>query len=192
MSVSFGRTTQNSFPPGRQGQQSRIQRRSARCRPGAPERKEAVNLLMAVRGAAGEVKVHAVLDRLGVGDRHEAHAGGRVLVGQPTPASRTGSGRADRERQRRCGGVGRACRQYARHAGPHLGNPLVCRGRADHRRSRHAIASRSCDQPDPGAAREPSQLSAWPYGKIITESNRILAYLCKISAAMGGLERKRG
>jgi glucose/arabinose dehydrogenase len=25
--------------------------------------------------------MHAVLDRLGVGDRHEAHAGGRVLVG---------------------------------------------------------------------------------------------------------------
>ena len=35
MSVSFGRTTPNSFPPGRQGQ-SRIQRRSGRRRPGAP------------------------------------------------------------------------------------------------------------------------------------------------------------
>ena len=42
---------------------------------------EAADLLIAVRGAAGEVKMHAVLDRLGVGDRHEAHAGGRVLVG---------------------------------------------------------------------------------------------------------------
>src|SRR5208282_1783035 len=43
------------------------------------EREEAVNLLIAVRGAAGEVKMHAVLDRLGVGDRHEADADGRVL-----------------------------------------------------------------------------------------------------------------
>ena len=25
--------------------------------------------------------MHAVLDRLGIGDRHEAHAGGRVLAG---------------------------------------------------------------------------------------------------------------
>ena len=45
------------------------------------ERKKAVNFLIAVHGAAGEVKMHAVLDRLGIGDRHEAHAGGRVLVG---------------------------------------------------------------------------------------------------------------
>jgi hypothetical protein len=33
--------------------------------PAHPERKKAVNLLIAVRGAAGEVEVHAVLDRLG-------------------------------------------------------------------------------------------------------------------------------
>ena len=37
--------------------------------------------MVAVRGAAGEVKMHPVLDRLGLGDRHEAHADGRVLVG---------------------------------------------------------------------------------------------------------------
>jgi hypothetical protein len=44
--------------------------------------------------------MHAVLDRLGVGDRHEAHAGGRVLagpgddlvlpLGQDLPAQRLG------------------------------------------------------------------------------------------------------
>jgi len=33
--------------------------------PACPERKKAVNLLVAVRGAAGEVKMYAVLDRLG-------------------------------------------------------------------------------------------------------------------------------
>jgi hypothetical protein len=59
----------------------------------------------------------------------------------------------------------RACRQYARHAGAYRGNPLFCRGRPDHRRSRHAIAPRSCDQPDLAAAREPSQLSTWPDGR---------------------------
>jgi hypothetical protein len=37
-----------------------------------------------------------------------------------------------------------------------IGNPLFCRGRVDHRRSRHAIASRSCDQPDPAAAANPA------------------------------------
>ena len=46
-----------------------------------PEREKAVNFLIAVRGAAGEVKMHAVLDRLGIGDRHEAHADRRVLIG---------------------------------------------------------------------------------------------------------------
>src|SRR6266550_3358651 len=48
--------------------------------PARPEREQAVNLLITVRGAAGEVKVHTVLDCLGIGDRHEAHADGRVLV----------------------------------------------------------------------------------------------------------------
>ena len=66
--------------------------------PARPERKKAVNLLIAVRGAAGEVKMHAVLDRLGVGDRHEAPADRCVLVspdddlvlplGQDLPAQR--------------------------------------------------------------------------------------------------------
>jgi hypothetical protein len=80
MSVSFGRTTQNSFPSG----SARIVQDSAPVCPmpaRRPERKKAVDLLIAVRGAAGEVKMHAVLDHLGIGDRHEAHADGRVLVG---------------------------------------------------------------------------------------------------------------
>jgi hypothetical protein len=37
---------------------------------------KAVDLLVAVSGAGGEVKMYAVRDRLGIGDRHEAHAGG--------------------------------------------------------------------------------------------------------------------
>src|ERR1700722_10196404 len=36
--------------------------------PAGSESEEAVDLVVAVRGAAGEVEVHAVLDRLGVGD----------------------------------------------------------------------------------------------------------------------------
>ncbi len=162
----------------------------------APSARRAAGLLIAVRGAAGEVEMDAVPDRPGLGDRQEAHAGGRVLAGPDddlvlppgqdlpaqAPASRTGPGRAGRKRQRRCGGARRAGRPYARHAGPYPGNPLSCRGRAAHRRSRHAMAPGSCDQPDPAVAREPSQLSTWPDGKTITESNRILAYLCKISA----------
>ena len=98
MSVSFGRTTQNSFPSG----SARTVQDSAPVWPMSarrgPEREKAVDLLIAVRGAAGEVKMHAVLDRLGIGDRHEAHADGRVLVspdddlvlalGQDLPAQR--------------------------------------------------------------------------------------------------------
>ena len=80
MSVSFGRTTQNSFPSG----PARTVQDSAPAWPmpaRRPERKKAADLLIAVRGAAGQVKMHPVLDRLGIGDRHEAHAGGCVLVG---------------------------------------------------------------------------------------------------------------
>lgn len=69
--------------------------------------------------------------------------------------------------------------QYARPAGPYPGNPRFCRGRVDHRRSRHAVAPRSCDQPDLAAAREPGRLSTWPDGKTITESNRLLGTCAK-------------
>ena len=75
MSVSFGRTTQNSFSL-RVGENSPgLSAGLADAGPARPGREEAVDLLVAVRGAAGVVKMHAVLDRLGVGDRHEAHAG---------------------------------------------------------------------------------------------------------------------
>ena len=100
MSVSFGRTTQNSFPSGsaRTVQDSApVCPMSTRLR---PEREEAVDLLIAVRGAAGEIEMQAVLDRLGIGDRHEAHADGRVFIGpdddlvlplgQDLPAERLG------------------------------------------------------------------------------------------------------
>ena len=67
MSVSLGRTTQNSFASG----SARTVQDSASVWPMSTwrgsERQEAVNLLIAVRGAAGEVKMHAVLDRLGIG-----------------------------------------------------------------------------------------------------------------------------
>jgi hypothetical protein len=79
-SVSFGRTTQNLRPSG----SARTVQDSAPVCPMStrrPERQKAVNLLIAAPGAAGRVKMHAVLDRLGLGDRHEAHADGRVLVG---------------------------------------------------------------------------------------------------------------
>ena len=48
--------------------------------PARPEREKPVDLPVAVRGAAGEVKMYTVLDRLGIGNRHEAHADRRVLV----------------------------------------------------------------------------------------------------------------
>jgi hypothetical protein len=81
MSVSFRRTTQNSFP-SRVGQDSPgLSAGLPDAGPARPERQKAVDLLIAVRGAAGEVKMYAVLDRPGIGDRHEAHAGGRVLAG---------------------------------------------------------------------------------------------------------------
>jgi hypothetical protein len=38
------------------------------------KRKKAVDLLIAVCGADGQVGMRAVLDRLGIGDQHDAHA----------------------------------------------------------------------------------------------------------------------
>src|SRR3984893_12117272 len=88
MSVSFGRTTQNSFPSGaaRTVQDSApVWPMSTRRAPSARRRSisssRSAALLVRSIGAAGEVKMHAVLDRLGIGDRHAAHADGRVLVG---------------------------------------------------------------------------------------------------------------
>src|SRR5579862_5382668 len=49
--------------------------------PARPQREKALNLPVSIGGAAREVKVHAVLDFLGIGDWHEAHADGRVLIG---------------------------------------------------------------------------------------------------------------
>jgi hypothetical protein len=49
--------------------------------PARPQREKALNLSVAIGGAAREVKVHAVLDLLGIGDWHEAHADGRFLIG---------------------------------------------------------------------------------------------------------------
>ena len=66
MSVSFGRTTQNSFPSGSAQDSPGSSAGLADADPLRPERKKAVNLLIAVRGAAGEVKMHPVLDRLGI------------------------------------------------------------------------------------------------------------------------------
>jgi hypothetical protein len=49
--------------------------------PACPECDKPLNLLVAVLGTAGQIEVHAILDRLQVGDWHEAHADGRILVG---------------------------------------------------------------------------------------------------------------
>jgi len=46
-----------------------------------PRREKLLDLLVAVLPAAGQVEVHAVLHRLRIGDRHEAHADGHALVG---------------------------------------------------------------------------------------------------------------
>src|SRR5262249_9641407 len=66
--------------------------------PACPEREKTVDLLETVCRAAGQVEVHTVLDRLGIGDRHEADSDGCVLVspdndlplalGQDLPAKR--------------------------------------------------------------------------------------------------------
>jgi hypothetical protein len=48
--------------------------------PAGAEREKPLDLLFAVIRAAGQVEVQAVLYRLGIGDRHEAHADRRVLV----------------------------------------------------------------------------------------------------------------
>ena len=87
MSVSFGPTTQNSFPSGVRQDSPGFSAGLPDADPARPERKQAVNLLM-----------HPVLDRPGPGDRHEAPADGRVLVspdddlvlplGQNLPAKR--------------------------------------------------------------------------------------------------------
>jgi hypothetical protein len=68
--------------------------------PARTQRQQAVNLLITVRSTGSEVKMHAVLDDLEIGDRHEAHANGRVLVspdddlalalGKNLPAKRLG------------------------------------------------------------------------------------------------------
>jgi hypothetical protein len=148
--------------------------------------------------------MHAVLDRLGVGDRHEAHADGCVLagpdddlvlpLGEHLPAGRL------RPEPGQAGQVvsvnddvvksdGHA--DSMRHAGPYHRNPPSCRGRANHRRSRHATASRSRDQRDAAAAREPGRLSTW-----LTEDHHGEQpspwYLCKISADMVGSPIKLG
>src|SRR5215475_7917892 len=52
--------------------------------PAGPERNKTVDLLITIRGAAGQVQVHPVLDDPGIGDRHEADADGRVLGGPDT------------------------------------------------------------------------------------------------------------
>ena len=44
------------------------------------QREKPLNLLFAIVRAASQVGVQAVLDRLRIGDRHEAHAGRRVFV----------------------------------------------------------------------------------------------------------------
>src|SRR6266566_7731627 len=66
--------------------------------PACPERKKTADLLIAVCRAAGQVEMHAVLDCLRIGDRHEADPDGCILIspdddlpltlGQDLPAKR--------------------------------------------------------------------------------------------------------
>src|SRR5215470_14978903 len=54
--------------------------RLADVRAARPQRKEAFYLPVAVRGGAGQIEVHAVLDNLRTGHRHEANTDGCVRV----------------------------------------------------------------------------------------------------------------
>ena len=65
--------------------------------------------------------------------------------------------------------------------------PAILPRTVHHRRSRHATAPRLCNPPDPAAAREPSQLSTWPGGKAITESNQPLPTRAKYPPFCRGL-----
>lgn len=72
-----------------------------RCRPGVSQRRKPLSLLFAILRAARQVRLDAVLDRLRIGDRHEAHADRRVssvpMTISPSSrvhASRTGAARA--------------------------------------------------------------------------------------------------
>jgi hypothetical protein len=89
--------------------------------------------------------------------------GARTLA----PSPRTGPGRAVRERQRRCGEVGRACRQYARHDGLHLANaysPANSPGANGEGRtaSSPAPADRA-DQSRPGTRQHPRPAAHGPW-----------------------------
>ena len=96
--------------------------------PARPDRNKTVNLPIAIGSAAGEVNMHAILDRLGIVDRHEDMPTGAFspvpmtisfsrcsVPSSQAPASRTGPGPADHEHQRRCGAVVRACRVCVAH-----------------------------------------------------------------------------
>jgi hypothetical protein len=83
--------------------------------PACPQRDKPLNLLVAVLGAAGQIEVHAVLDRLQAGNRHEAQGrhlstsagGGLYLPSTPWQVLRKARPRTFTEAQVfRCGGRG--------------------------------------------------------------------------------------
>ena len=128
--------------------------------PARPERKKAVDLLVAVRGAGGQVEKHAVLDRLGIGDRHEADADRRALVGpdddlvlplgQDLPAQRL---RPEPGQGGQIVSVDDDVVESDGHAASMRdtldripGTRCSAADGVDHRRSRDVIAPRSCDQ----------------------------------------------
>ena len=127
--------------------------------PARPERKKAVNLLIAVRGAAGEVKMHPVLDRLGIGDRHETHADRRVLVGPDDDLVRMHGQDLPAERLR---------------PEPGRAGQIVSVNHDVVELDGRAGSMRGTLDPSPEnllfCPRTPSQLSTWPDGKTITES----------------------
>ncbi len=81
MRVSFGRTTQNSFPSG-----------SASTVHDRAEGKDSLDLGFPVLRHGGQIEVQAVLDDLAVGHRHEADSHRAVSSG-PITTSRSRSDR---------------------------------------------------------------------------------------------------
>src|SRR5580704_2352553 len=138
VSVSFGRTTQNSFPSGsaRTVQDSvPVWPMSTRRAPSARRRSISWSRSAALLVRSRCTRFLTVLGSV-TGIKHMPTGAFSSVpmtisfsrserTSQPSACVQNAPGQADRERQRRCGGVGEAYRQYARSAGRHLATPTL-------------------------------------------------------------------